>query len=622
MVCFCTVHFSAFKLSAQTADTTVCAAYMDSVGLYSYRYDANDSLRFYAQKVLDCSKSLGDIDGQMEALSVLGVTCIRENNTKGALDYFEQNRQMAIAQNNRIVEAQVLVNVASVYTSMDSTKRSMEMLMHSAKIFEELQDSAMLMYVYTNIGILFGKIRERDEQLIYSRKAFAMGGGVVKNRKTLTLGTNLAVNYLNSGKVDTAEILGLQLLDKSHAFGNSKTTTQILAHLANIANRKNEYEKAIEYANEVMTYEGTLKHDHTFSSVLVYRGSAYLDLGDVTKAILDFEKALKYAESEQSLLRKEMALKYLHRAYATAGRFEEAYGIMVQYKNATDTLSSEENVRILNDIETKYETEKKEQQLRDLGQQHQISELKIKQRNIWIIVLIVLAFSIATGIFFVSRQRLLKQERKTLENRLLSLRVQLNPHFIFNALTAVQNYMLSGKDLREATKYLSNFAKVMRAFLEYNQEEQISLDKELHALELYVGIQKLRFSNGFEFDIELDEEIIPEEVLVPPMIMQPLIENAIEHGIRNMENGRISLSYKLKDDYLIMKVADNGIGRQRAADAAPKVNDKTSLATKITQERISLLNRKGIGAYTFDITDGNEDGTGTVIIFKIPYILT
>ena len=113
-------------------------------------------------------------------------------------------------------------------------------------------------------------------------------------------------------------------------------------------------------------------------------------------------------------------------------------------------------------------------------------------------MLIILALLITAGIFFVSRQRLMKQERKTLENRLLSLRVQLNPHFIFNALTAVQNYMLSGKDLREATKYLSNFAKVMRAFLEYNQEEEITLEKELHALEMYVGIQKLRFSNGFE----------------------------------------------------------------------------------------------------------------------------
>ena len=383
MVCLCAAHFSEAQPQSVASDTVMRNAYMDSVTLYSYRYDANDTLRYFAEKVLEYSKLLGDSDGQMEALSVLGVTCIRENNFDEALRFFEQNRQMAIDVGNRLVEAQVLINVGSVYTAMDSSKKGMEVLMQSAKIFEEQNDSAMLMYTYTNIGILFGKIRKRDDQLEYSKKAFAMGGGVVTNRKTLTLATNLAVNYLNSGMIDTAETLGLQLLQKSREFGNSKTTTQILSHLSNIANRKGEHEKAIGYANEVMEYEGKLKHDHTFSSVLVYRGEANLELGNNDQAILDLEKALGYAEAEKSLQRREMALKFLQQAYANSGRYEDAYRIMVDYKTTNDSLASQENVRILNDIETKYQTEKKEQQLRDMNQQQQISELKIKQRNVW-----------------------------------------------------------------------------------------------------------------------------------------------------------------------------------------------------------------------------------------------
>ena len=369
-----------------------------------------------------------------------------------------------------------------------------------------------------------------------------------------------------------------------------------------------------------MTYEGKLKHDHTFSSVLVYRALAYMALGNTDQAISDLEKAMEYAGSEHSLQRREMALKHLHRAYAKAGRYEDAYRTMVDFKNAADSLVSEENIRILNDIETKYETEKKERQLVELSQKNQISELKVRQRNIWIIVLAILTLLVAGAVYFISRQRLLKQQQEALENRLLSLRVQLNPHFIFNALTAVQNYMLGGKDLREAVSYLSNFAKVMRAFLEYNQEEQITLDKELHALELYVGIQKLRFSNGFEFNMHVDEELMPEEVLVPPMILQPLIENAIEHGIRNVENGKIDLSYTLEGDALMVKLSDNGIGRTRAAAENPKVEEKTSLAMRITEERIALLNRKNQGKYVLQLADANVDGTGTVITFRIPYI--
>ena len=621
VVCFCIPHISVAQ-NAAGADTTVCNAYKDSVDLYSYRYDANDSLRYFTQVVLDCSELLGDTESHMEALSVLGVTYIRDNNYGKALEVFNQNMDEAIAAKDSNVQAQVYVNLATVYTSLDSVERAMELLVNSAKLFEAKQDSFMLAYVYTNVGILFGKIREREEQLSYSRKAFAMGGGEVKDRHTLTLGANLAVNYLNSSKIDSAEWLGLQVLKLAKEIKNIKVTTQILAHLANISNHKNEYNRCIEYCAEVLEFEDIIKHDQTFASVYIYQGMAYLELGRVEDAVISLEKGLYYAENERSLQRRELALSHLQSAYSKAGRFEEAYETMVEYTSVADSLAGEETVRILNDLETKYETEKKEQQLREANQQNQISLLKVKQRNIWIVVAIVLGLLVAGIIVFVSRQKVLKEQQEALENRLLSLRVQLNPHFIFNALTAVQNYMLSGKDLREATRYLSNFAKVMRAFLEYNQEEKISLDKEMHALELYVGIQKLRFSNGFQFDVEMDDEIIPEEVLVPPMIMQPIIENAIEHGIRNVENGHIILSYNLQGDSLEMSISDNGIGRERAEKENPKSKDKTSLATKITNERISLLNRKGGGQYSFTMSNKNEDGTGTIATFIIPYLQT
>lgn len=622
MVWLCVAHHTTAQQSAASADTAVCFAYMDSVALYSYRYDANDSLRFFTEIVLECSESHGDAESHMEALSVLGVTYLRDNNYPKALEVFQQNLEEAKTANDSKVQAQVYVNLATTYTSMDSVRKAMSLLVTSAKLFEAKEDSFMLAYVYTNMGILFGTIREREEQLSYSRKAFTMGGGEVKDRFTLTLGANLAVNYLNSGIIDSAETLGLEVLEISRELKNLKTQTQILAHLANIANRKDEYDEAIGYCEEVLEFEGKLKHDQTFASVYIYKGIALLSQGKNESAVECLEKGKFYAEAEKSLQRRELALRHLREGYARINQFEKAYETLAEFTEVSDSLAGLETVQILNDLETKYESEKKAQLLREANQQNQIALLKVKQRNIWIAVAIVLGLLVAGVIFFVSRQKLLKEQQEALENRLLSLRVQLNPHFIFNALTAVQNYMLSGKDLREATKYLSNFAKVMRAFLEYNQEEQISLDKELHALELYVGIQKLRFSNGFVFDVELDEEIIPEEVLVPPMIMQPLIENAIEHGIRNLENGEIKLSYKLDGDSLRMEVSDNGIGRERAASENPKAKDKTSLATKITDERISLLNRKGKGNYSFELSNKNEDGTGTVATFIIPYLLT
>lgn len=602
-------------------DSLHCQELIDSVEAYSYRYDANETLRSYAESLIQCAVSENDSEIHMEALSVLGVTYLRDNNYEKALDVFHENRKMAQQLNDHETEAKVLVNLSSVYTATDSSRKAMELLMKSAGLFEKSHDSTMLMYVYNNIAILFGKIREREEQLFYSKKAFSMVDYELNNKFSLTLGANLAINYLNSNVVDSAEMLGLRVLEVCRELNNSKIETQILTHLANIANRKGEYQRAINYTDDVLAYEGKIKHHQTFSSAYTYRGIALLKLGKIPQSITSLETALEYGKSERSLQRQELALKHLQAAYAAAGEYEKAYETLNQFKESSDSLASESNVQILNELETKYETEKKEQKLREMEQEQQITELKLRQRSIWIIVVLILAVLVASGIFFVSRQRLLKEQQQALENKLLSLRVQLNPHFIFNALTAVQNYMLSGKDLRQATRYLSNFAKVMRAFLEYNQEDQISLDKELYALGLYVGIQELRFTNGFEFNIEIDDEIIPEETLVPPMIMQPLIENAIEHGIREMEDGKITLSYSLEGDSLIMRLTDNGIGRKKAAQN-PKAKDKTSLATKITNERISLLNRKQQGAYRFELKDANPDGTGTEATFIIPYILS
>jgi tetratricopeptide (TPR) repeat protein len=617
----CLLAFTKSSLSAEAEeDSLACAEVIEEVKKYSYRYDANDSLRYWANQMLHCADSVESSEIYMEALSVLGVTYLRDNDYPKALEVFRKNQQMAVELNDSLTQAKVLVNLASTYTKLDSAERAMELLLKSAELFERQQDSTMLMYVYNNVAILFGKIREREEQLYYCKKAFDAGGGEIKDHLTLTLAANLAVNLLNSGVRDSSERLALRALRVSKELKNAKTTTQLLTHLANLANRKEAYDDAIRYTDEVLEYEGRIKHNHTFAQLYAYRGIALLKTGKTAEAVLSLEKALQYAEAEKSLQRRELVFKHLQVAYAKAGDYQKAYEALTNYKQTSDSLASEENVRILNDLETKYETEKKEQQIKELAQQQQISELKLRQRSIWIIILVIVAIAIALAIYLVSRQRLLKEQQKALENRLLSLRVQLNPHFIFNALTAVQNYMLSGKDLRQATRYLSNFAKVMRAFLEYNQEDTISLEKELHALGLYVGIQELRFSNGFEFEVNVDEEIMPEHTMVPPMIMQPLIENAIEHGIRNIENGKLALSYKLIGDQLEMRLEDNGIGRDRAAKESKKAEDKTSLATKITNERISLLNKKGHGAYTFIMQDANPDGTVTVAIFTIPYL--
>lgn len=596
-----------------------CQVYLDSANAYAQSFDEVEKLRQFAILTDECARSKDNDTLRLEALSMIGVSYFREGNYQEALNWFESGRDLANQVGDRRASALTGINIGNTMINLDSVPKAMLYMTEAVEILESLNDSVNLSAVYNSMAHIMGKVGNEPQRLEYSSRAFAFSGGDFSNKFTLRLAVNYAVNLSNNGMRDSSEALSLKILSASKAIGYTKSLTQVLNHLANLSLKKDEPESALKYAMECLSYETNFNHPITFNTAYTHLGMAYLVLDSLPQSIDALEKARQYGRVENTLIAKRKPLAHLHEAYQRQGMWSEAYVILVEYKALSDSLLQEENVRIVNELKEKYESEKKEQQLNELNRQHEINTLQLEQSKIWFVVLVVLSLVIALAIYFTWRQRILKQEQQAIENRLVSLRVQLNPHFIFNALTAVQNYMLGGKDLKEAIRYLSNFAKVMRAFLEYNRYEWLSLDKELEAIRLYVEIQKMRFQDGFEFDVRMDENLDSEEVQVPPMILQPLLENAIEHGIRNVSDGRIELSYELIDDKLVMSLRDNGVGRKKAALANPKTEEKTSLATKITKERLQLLNRQNKGHFSLAITDAQSDGSGTEVTVVIPF---
>jgi LytS/YehU family sensor histidine kinase len=191
----------------------------------------------------------------------------------------------------------------------------------------------------------------------------------------------------------------------------------------------------------------------------------------------------------------------------------------------------------------------------------------------------------------------------------------MNPHFIFNALIAIQSFMYKN-DLRDASRYLSSFAKLVRAILENSRNEYITLDKEIQWLENYMSLQLLRFDNQFEYEIELDEEIDTYDCLIPPMLTQPFIENALEHGLKAIDyKGKIKVKFYQTADFLKIEVEDNGVGLEQSA----KVNRNKkheSLATKITEERLMFLNKNSKVKIAIEVN--NIEPTGTKVAFTVP----
>jgi LytS/YehU family sensor histidine kinase len=206
-----------------------------------------------------------------------------------------------------------------------------------------------------------------------------------------------------------------------------------------------------------------------------------------------------------------------------------------------------------------------------------------------------------------------------LEQRLL--RAQMNPHFIFNSLCAIQDLIISDKP-QKANAFLTKIARLMRNILENSREEYVALDKEIETLRLYLDVQQLRFETGFEYEIRLDNSIDPENISVPPMLAQPCVENSIEHGLLpGKDNGRIEVCYSLKEGLMMLEVTDNGIGREKAAEIQPGIK-KQPISTKLTEKRLQhfrqILKEKKI---TYEIFDLYEDGTasGTKVVMMLPY---
>lgn len=244
------------------------------------------------------------------------------------------------------------------------------------------------------------------------------------------------------------------------------------------------------------------------------------------------------------------------------------------------------------------------------------------QAQRWIIGLLVLLL-LAVGIGFGMVRKQEKERRKAYQLLgLKSLRTQMNPHFIFNALNSINNY-IAQQDERAANKYLSDFSRLMRMVLEHSQKDFIPFEEELRLLKLYLKLEHARFGEQFEYEIEEAPGLNTSEVEIPPMLLQPFVENAIWHGLRYKSGkGHLRLSIRpAAGQRLRIEIADNGIGRARSRSVKTKRQAQyQSTGLSNTQQRMALLNTLYDKQYELSVTDlqpGEED-PGTLVTLSLP----
>lgn len=219
----------------------------------------------------------------------------------------------------------------------------------------------------------------------------------------------------------------------------------------------------------------------------------------------------------------------------------------------------------------------------------------------------------------------LQNKQKATESRLQSLRLQMNPHFLFNALNSIQQMILANEEM-VATRYLSRFSKLLRSILIHSDKESISLREEIEILKLYVELESVRFKDAFEYHIECDEDLDADEIKIPTLLIQPFVENAIWHGLMHKEGQRIlKIRFTDEGDHVRCIIEDNGIGRQAAqAMKLTSGQDKkhTSKGIAVSLERLKSMSQNGGRSGSLDITDlkdsqGRAMGTRVEIHFPI-----
>lgn len=332
----------------------------------------------------------------------------------------------------------------------------------------------------------------------------------------------------------------------------------------------------------------------------------YLQKQDYAQAAAMAEVSLTHSSSRGARHNKRDAYRVLSAVYEASGNAALALLYHKQYEALKDSVVSE-NLR---------------RQLFTFRQAMDAEKLKT-QRNQLITGIVVLFILAALAFFIISlrhKNERLRLKQRAAELEMQALRAQMNPHFIFNSLSAINHFILNNEG-DTASEYLTRFARLIRMVLVNAGKTIISLEEELAMLRLYLNMEQLRFKEAFDYFIYFDEGLHASMINVPSFILQPFCENAIWHGLLHKEGkGQLTIHFSMREEVLICVIRDNGIGRRKAAELKAFTIEKgASFGNRLSAERLELFNGDKAGASFVmeDITDGKGEVTGTQVTLKI-----
>lgn len=452
--------------------------------------------------------------------------------------------------------------------------------------------------------------------------------------KVTDLNSKIAQSYQASGANDKASGYfenSLNLANKE----NKKRAAEEKVKVADFQNINQAYEAEIELRKDALDDIEDIEHDSIIDneSALTpqkqnYKiGNAYALKKDFGNAINFLEKSIEEAGNKEDLVVKKDATRKLSEVYRDAGDIEKALTTAKEYERLVDELYIKKDQEISQAARVRQDLNEKQNRITSLEKDRALSESRFQltqERNKSQELIIYSLIGGVVLLLFAGYFMFKNMKQQKLNNNLLalkSLRSQMNPHFIFNALNSVNSFIASN-DERTANKYLSDFSLLMRAVLENSEEDFIPLEKEIELLELYTKLEHFRFKDKFDYAITIDENVNVDDFQIPPMLLQPYIENAVWHGLRyKTEKGQLNINITQVDkNELKISITDDGIGREKSKAMKTEHQKKhNSKGLGNIKKRVAILNemyKDKVDVFIEDFVDAEDSGTKVVVTLK------
>lgn len=473
---------------------------------------------------------------------------------------------------------------------------------------------------YSNIGMVLMEREMYPQARDYYREAISLARKLESVQLELPPMLNLALSYLKQQNYDSAIYYAEKLKAKAEKIGMEFGIGKATYILAEGYTAKGDFNRADQEAQLGERIFTELKAERDLSGLKYQRAIVTHRLGKNKEALDIITNMLKKSLVEEL---EVDVMELRANIYESLGHTQKSLAAYKDFMLASAALNKRKNEQLIIQQQFKFDTEQKNQKIKDLQTEATIADLQLEQQRTRLYVAIVFIIMLALAAYFIFGRQKARSQNEVMELQNKLLRTQLNPHFLFNAMGAIQQYIYSNEDPQLISDYLGKFSRLTRMILNYSRQDLITLEEELDFLKNYIALQQIRFEVPFEFSVELSPDLPTDELLVPPMLTQPFIENAIEHGfLHKEEQGHIDLIIKEGDQQLLIVVKDDGVGRVQASTLAKKTKHE-SLATQITIERLKLIQKKlrqKSELLINDLFDKQNQVMGTQVQLNIPLI--